>query len=208
MAEFELDQAAVRMLFAVAFVVAAGVVLAGVTRRPVLAGGQHGAAGGCADSNGDDESAAAHLLMCAVMSVMVLFPARAHTPALHGVLLAMTLVFALLLAARIVGWNRPRNARQHIGALGYHLVASGVMLSTMSGHSAGHGGGASALPVTVLALAFLADSIVVTLTALRGRRLRWAGHPAVPGGRLPLAVLPHLIMDLGMAYMLFAVASS
>ncbi|MFI5716868.1 DUF5134 domain-containing protein [Nocardia sp. NPDC051750] len=207
MVEFDLNQVAVRVLFALAFAVAAGVVLTGIARRPALAGAPRGSAG-CAEPHGDDESAAAHLLMCAVMSVMVLFPAQAHGHALHGVLLAMTLVFTLLLADRIARGNRAPGARPHIGALGYHLVAAAVMLATMSGHSAGHSEGPGAVPATVLALLFLADAVAVTGTALRGRRLWWADHPAVPGRGLPFAVLPHVIMDLGMAYMLFAAASS
>ncbi|WP_280490636.1 DUF5134 domain-containing protein [Nocardia carnea] len=205
MGEFGIDQTAVRVCAALAFAVAAAIVLARVTPRPVRAGQQGLAGAGCGNVAGDHESDAAHLLMCAVMSVMVLFPTQVHAHALHGVLLAMTLVFGLLSAARLVR-NRSAGAGR-AGALGYHLIAAGVMLATMSGHSAdGHGGGPGAVPVTVLALLFLADAVAVAVTALRGGRLWWAAHPATPGRGIPLGVLPHVIMDLGMAYMLATAA--
>lgn len=205
MGEFGLDQTAVRVCAALAFAVAAAVVLVRVTPRPARAGQPALAGAGCGSADGDHESDAAHLLMCAVMSVMVLFPAQVHAHALHGVLLAMTLVFGVLSAARLVR-NRAAGAGR-AGALGYHLGAAGVMLATMSGHSAaGHGGGQGVAPVTVLALLFLGDAVAVAVTALRGGRLWWAAHPAPPGPGFPLGVLPHVIMDLGMAYMLAAAA--
>ncbi|NKY59724.1 DUF5134 domain-containing protein [Nocardia flavorosea] len=206
MVEFGLDQTAVRVCAALAFAAAAAVVLVRVMPRPARAGRPAPAGAGCGSTDGDHESDAAHLLMCAVMSVMVLFPAQVHAHALHGVLLAMTLVFGLLSAARIVR-DRAAGAGR-AGALGYHLAAAGVMLATMSGHSAaGHGGGPGVVPVTVLALLFLGDAVAVAVTALRGGRVWWAAHPASPGRGFPLGVLPHVIMDLGMAYMLAASAT-
>ncbi|WP_280460586.1 DUF5134 domain-containing protein [Nocardia carnea] len=202
MGEFGLDQMGVRIGAALAFTVAAAVVLARVTPR---AGQRDRVGTGCGSADSDHESDAAHLLMCAVMSVMVLLPDRVHAHALHGVLLAMTLVFGLLAVARMVRTPSPRPGQA--GALGYHLLAAGVMLATMSGHSAGgHGGGQGVVPVTALALLFLADAVAVAVAALRGGRLWWAGHTAAPGSGLPLGVLPHVIMDLGMAYMLAAAA--
>lgn len=205
MDEFGIDQAAVRVCAALAFTLAAAIVLARMAPRPARAGQRHPVDAGRGGVHGDHDADAAHLLMCAVMSIMVLFPTRVHAHALHGVLLAMTLVFGLLAAARIV---RNRSSRPgQAGALGYHLVAAGVMLATMSGHSAGgHGGGPGAVQMTILALLFLADAVAVAVTARCGGRLWWAGHTVVPGHDSPLGALPHVIMDLGMAYMLAAAA--
>ncbi|WP_327150528.1 DUF5134 domain-containing protein [Nocardia sp. NBC_01329] len=211
MAGFVLDQAGVRVLAALAFGAAALVVLARVVfAGPVLATSEQGDAPGTdAAHHGDHESDAAHLLMCAVMLAMVLFPAELNAHALHGVLLAMTLVFTLLLGDRLVRWYRrayPR-AGHRAAAIGYHLLAAAVMLFTMSGHSgAGHSAGHAAGPALVFAVLYLADAAVVVVSTCSGRAHWWAAHPVTPGsGRgLPLAVLPHLIMDLGMAYMLVA----
>lgn len=206
MAGFVLDQAGVRALVAVAFAVAALVVLARVmSAAPVLATADGGATG-CGDPahGGDHESDAAHLLMCAVMLVMVLFPTRVHGHALHGVLLAMTLVFTLLLGDRLVRWYRdayPRSGRRAV-AIGYHLVAAAVMLFTMAGHSGG-GHSADPGPASVFAALFLVDAVVMLVSMRSGRARRWAAHPAASRGP-SVAVLPHLIMDLGMAYMLLA----
>ncbi|WP_459547131.1 DUF5134 domain-containing protein [Nocardia sp. X0981] len=207
MAEFEIYQMGMRLLVAAAFAVAALVVLARVFGRPVLVTGERGGAAHCAD--GDHESDAAHLLMCAVMLIMVLFPQQLNGHALHGLLLAMTLVFALLFADRAVRWYRERPARpgHPVAALAYHVVAAGVMLYTMSGHS---GAGHTAVPQPLVAFGFAAlflmDAVVVLVTARTGRGRRWSAHPVqwAPGRGLPSAILPHLIMDLGMAYMLIA----
>lgn len=211
MAGFVLDQAGVRSLVALAFAVAALMVLARMmSAAPVLATGEaEGGAAGCGDPAhaGDHESDAAHLLMCAVMLVMVLFPTRVHGHALHGVLLAMTLVFTLLLGDRLVRWYRdayPRSGRRAV-AIGYHLVAAAVMLFTMAGHSGG-GHSADPGPASVFAALFLADAVVMLVSMRSGRARWWAAHPvARTASRGPsVAVLPHLIMDLGMAYMLLA----
>lgn len=191
--------AVVRACVALAFLVAGALVLARVARRPVLAGARYTSTG-CAGPAGDHEADAAHLLMCAVMLVMVLFPTGPHAQALHGVLLALALVFAVLLAGRIAGRDRSRPGEA--GPLTYHLVAAVVMLMTISGHSSGgHGTGLGAVPV-ILALVFLADAVAVTVAARSGGRLSWAAHPAAAGSARPAGVLPHVIMDLGMAYML------
>ncbi|MEV0107401.1 DUF5134 domain-containing protein [Nocardia sp. NPDC050799] len=211
MAGFVLDQVGMRALVALAFAGAALVVLARVMfAAPVLATGElEGGAAGCGGAaHGDDhESDAAHLLMCAVMLVMVLFPTRVHTHAVHGVLLAMTLVFTLLLGDRLVRWYRdayPR-AGQRAAAIGYHLVAAAVMLFMMAGHGGG-GHSADPGPAAVFAALFLADAVVVLVSVRSGRARWWAAHPVAPaaGRGLPVAVLPHLVMDLGMAYMLLA----
>ncbi|WP_280399254.1 DUF5134 domain-containing protein [Nocardia carnea] len=199
MGDFVFGHAAVRVCVALLFLVAGALVLTRVAHRPVLAGERYPSTG-CAGPAGDHEADAAHLLMCAVMLVMVLFPTVPHAHALHGVLLAMTLVFGLLLAGRIAGRDRARPG--NTGPLGYHLVAAVVMLVTMSGHStAEHGAAPGAVPV-ILALMFLADAVAVTVTARHGGRLWWAVHPAASGSAWPAGALPHVIMDLGMAYML------
>ncbi|MEV3964983.1 DUF5134 domain-containing protein [Nocardia sp. NPDC050193] len=211
MAGFVLDQVGVRALVALAFAVAALMVLARVmSAAPVLATGESvdGTAGrGDPAHGGDHESAAAHLLMCAVMLVMVLFPARVHTHALHGVLLAMTLVFTLLLGDRLVRGYRDAHPRagRPAAAIGYHLVAAAVMLFTMAGHGSG-GHSADPGPASVFAALFVVDAVVMLVSVRSGRARWWAAHPVAPaaGRELPVAVLPHLIMDLGMAYMLLA----
>ncbi|MGI5217371.1 DUF5134 domain-containing protein [Nocardia sp. CA-290969] len=199
MVDFVSGHAVVRAGAALAFLIAGALVLTRVARRPVHAGARCTTTG-CAGPAGDHEADAAHLLMCAVMLVMVLFPTAPHAHALHGVLLAMTLVLALLLAGRLAGRDRTRPG--DAGPLGYHLLAAVVMLVSMSGHSAGgHGAEPGAVPV-ILALVFLADAIAVTVTARSGGRLWWAAHPAAAGCAWPAGVLPHVVMDLGMAYML------
>lgn len=211
MTGFEMEQAGMRLLVAVAFVVAALVVLARVLGRPALVAGERG--GTACATGGDHESDAAHLLMCAVMLVMVLFPRQVNGHALHGLLLALTLVFALLFADRAARWYRERPARagHPVAALGYHLLAAGVMLYTMSGHSAaGHTTGPQPLAAFGFAALFLVDAVAVLVTARTGRGRWWSVHQVKweSGRGLPPAILPHLIMDLGMAYMLIADAAS
>lgn len=202
MVGFEMDQAAVRMLVAAAFVAAALVVLARVAvPRPVPAEARSGGTA-CAESGGDHESDAAHLLMCAVMVVMLLFPHALNAHAAQGVLVAMVLVFTALLLDRAARWRRVREPGARISALGYHLVAAVVMLATMSGHSgSGHGAAPAPAGLLIFAAVFLIDAVVVVATA-RGGHGRSA-HPAVRGAA-PVAILPHLVMDLGMAYMVCA----
>lgn len=216
MAGFVLDQPGVRALAALAFGVAALVVLARVMfAEPVLVTREHGAAGCAGHSSGtahggDHESDAAHLLMCAVMLAMVLAPTGVNAHALHGVLLAMTLVFTLLLGDRLVRWYRESHPRagHRAAAIGYHLVAAAVMLFTMSGHSghSGHGAGPAGGPALLFAALFLVDAAVVVVSTRSGPVHWWAAHPVASGtGRgLPVGAWPHLIMDLGMAYMLVA----
>lgn len=167
------------------------------------------------------ESDAAHLLMCMVMLAMLVFPAGANPHAVRGVLTAMTVVFGLLLVSRIAEWrsvnraqwrnanNRPLPTDQMV-ALGYHVVAAAAMLYAMSGHSAGgHAGGPAPVPVLALAALFIADALTLLLAVGTGRR-HWLGHPTgapvnSSGARtFSWAPIPHLVMDLGTAYMLIA----
>ncbi|MEV6276127.1 DUF5134 domain-containing protein [Nocardia sp. NPDC051832] len=140
------------------------------------------------------ESDAAHLLMCLVMLAMLVFPSTADPAALRGVLVAMAVVFGALMVSRIMEWRN--GSRDQIVAIGYHLLAAGAMLYAMSGHSAaGHSGPAPALAYGLAAL-FLLDALAVVVTGGR----HWLGHPA--GSALSSALVPHVVMDLGTAYML------
>lgn len=215
MVGFVVGHAVLRWLVAGAFVGTAGVVLIGLLNpRPVSVddGGpsdgpvetETGVAGSAA---ADHESDAAHLLMCAVMLAMVLFPARVSPHALHGVLLAMTVVFGLLFADRILRWYREGRVRSvgWTAVFGYHFVGAAVMLYAMSGHSAaGHAGGPPAGVMLGLATLFLVDAVVVAAPIQEGG-VRWhlsahRGDGSAVGWRV--ARLPHVVMDLGMAYML------
>nr|WP_269781529.1 DUF5134 domain-containing protein [Nocardia bovistercoris] len=148
-------------------------------------------------ADGHREGDAAHLIMCLVMATMVVFPSGVDPQAMRGVLTATTVAFALLLAGRIARWRGrlPGDEVPRAAVLGYHTAASAAMLSVMSGHTAtGH-----AAPAPMLAYgaaAVFAVDAVVTLLAL-GRR-HWFGHGS---GDAP-AMIPHLIMDAGMVYML------
>ncbi|MFB8006832.1 DUF5134 domain-containing protein [Nocardia sp. NPDC056000] len=145
----------------------------------------------------DQESDAAHLMMCMVMLVMLVFPAAADPQALRGVLTAMVVVYATLLAARIVRW---RSAS--VAALGYHVLAAGAMLYAMSGHGA-HGmhmaGGPAPWLMLTLAALFTIDAVVMAVPWSRRALRHVFPHPVGSG---PTAVVPHLVMDIGTAYML------
>ncbi|MFC9896323.1 DUF5134 domain-containing protein [Nocardia sp. NPDC127579] len=140
------------------------------------------------------ESDAAHLLMCLVMLAMLVFPAEANPDAVRGVLVAMTVVFAALLVSRIVEGRS--GSREQPVALGYHVLAAAAMLYAMSGHTAAGHGGPAPLVAYALAALFCADALAVLATGGRHR----LGHPA--GSVLSTALVPHLVMDLGTAYML------
>ncbi len=205
-AEFVLEYAALRWTVVGAFVLAAGVVL-----MRVLAPMPVQAAGAPASTSSPDahhrESDAAHLIMCAVMLAMLVFPVHAHGPAMRGVLISMTVAFAMLLTVRMVEWQvegRPLPVAR-AGALGYHVAAAAVMLYAMSGHTAsGHAGGPAPAPVIALALLFAADAAVLIGCAATGRQLPWLDH----AGARPAALVPHLVMDLGTAYMLIAAVAA
>jgi hypothetical protein len=169
------------------------------------------------------ESDAAHLMMCLVMLAMLVFPSGANPHALRGVLVAMTVAFAALLVCRMVEWctgNRALSVDRMV-TLGYHVVATVAMLYAMSGHGAsGHSGGPAPVPACGLAALFLADAlgvIVVASSAARATsrwgRTHWLGHRicartgSVDARAVSSAVLPHVVMDIGMAYMLIAAVS-
>ncbi len=151
----------------------------------------------------DTASDSAHLLMCLVMLTMLVFPAASDPHAMRGLLTALTVAFAILLAERVMGW-RTGSPPDGVLALGYHTIAAAAMLYAMAGHGAVHGGtdGAS-WPAVVLAVLFGLDALLALGTV--GHRSRW--HRFVhPAGSHPLtsALVPHVVMDIGTAFMLIA----
>ncbi|MFE6858500.1 DUF5134 domain-containing protein [Nocardia sp. NPDC057668] len=231
MAEFVREYGMLRWVAVLGFVVAAVIVLARLSAVRVLpveargvdatggtvaVGGQAFSATGLA-GNGfrgiDRESDAAHLLMCLVMLAMLVFPA-ADPRALNGVLTAMTVVYAGLLLARIARWRAGAPAGNDVlpgtgvTAFAYHVVAAAAMLYAMSGHTGAHHAGAGPAPAPMLALAalFLADAALMSVPA--SRRLLRHAFPHPVGATGPAVVLPHVVMDLGTAFMLVAAASA
>ncbi|MEV0539611.1 DUF5134 domain-containing protein [Nocardia salmonicida] len=151
----------------------------------------------------DTASDSAHLLMCLVMLTMLVFPAASDPHAMRGLLTALAVAFAILLAERVMGW-RTGSPPDGVLALGYHTIAAAAMLYAMAGHGAVHGGtdGAS-WPAVVLAVLFGLDALLALGTV--GHRSRW--HRFVhPAGSHPLtsALVPHVVMDIGTAFMLIA----
>jgi hypothetical protein len=227
-AEFVQEYAALRWSVVVAFLCASAIVVARLA-APAVAGvalGPDGDAQAEYVRPHDDssrtgevsgvyhESDAAHLIMCLVMLTMLVFPAGANPHALHGVLIAMTVVFAVLLLGRIVEWHSESRVLpiDRMVALGYHLLAAGAMLYAMSGHGAGgHSGGAAPGPALVLAALFAADAVVAIVAVSAGWRYHWLGHPvgavadSSTGRALSSAIVPHVVMDVGTAYMLIGV---
>ncbi|MGV9664662.1 DUF5134 domain-containing protein [Nocardia niigatensis] len=170
--------------------------------------------GMCAGSRADRESDAAHLVMCLVMLGMLVFPTAADPHAVRAVLTAMVVVYTLLLGDRMLRWrNGIRDADLGGGTVApfaYHLVAAAAMLYAMSGHGphehAGHGPAVPAPgPVLALAALFAVDAAAMAVPAVRRRLPRVYPHPVGAAGSW--AVVPHLVMDLGTAYMLVAAAA-
>ncbi len=154
----------------------------------------------------DRESDAAHLMMCLVMVAMLVFPATADPHAVRGVLTAMTVVYGMLLLGRIVQWrNEVRMPGAGVAAFGYHVLAAAVMWYAMSGHGAhGHSGGPAPGVMLALAGVFAVDAVVMAVPGARRALRHLFPHPVGAG---PLAVVPHVVMDLGTALMLVAVAA-
>lgn len=146
------------------------------------------------------ESDAAHLVMCLIMLAMLIFPAGASPHAVRGVLIAMMVAFGALLVSRIVEWRSVGGAAGgQVFAIGYHAITAAAMLYAMSGHSAGGHTGPAPLAAFTLAALFLADAVAVL--CLRGGGWHRLAHRAGGGSS---AVAPHVVMDLGTAYMLVA----
>ncbi|WP_405165700.1 DUF5134 domain-containing protein [Nocardia sp. NBC_01499] len=228
-AQFVQEYAALRWSVVAAFLIAAAIVLGRLATpaRLVESGESPGLVVAEPDwrqgdsSPGYHESDAAHLIMCLVMLAMLVFPAAASPSAVRGVLTAMTVVFAALLVSRIVEWrSAPRETPvERLVPLGYHTVTAAAMLYAMSGHAmSGHAGGPATIPALGLAALFAADALLVALSFGRplvdtpgylGVLLRSCGCvAALTGPRQRAAMVPHVVMDLGTAYMLIAAVSS
>lgn len=224
--QFVQEYAALRWVVAAAFLVAAAMVTARMTApsgvrqsegptlsAPVPRGADSGDHAWPHDISVESgigavhhESDAAHLVMCLVMLTMLVFPRGANPHALHGVLVAATVVFTALLATRLLQWRAgtPAITTHRILALGYHVIAAVAMLYAMSGHS---GSGPDPLPALALATLFCTDAVAVIAAPHTGRH--HFGHATGPGETTPpSAAIPHVVMDLGTAYMLVAAALS
>ncbi|MFF3572343.1 DUF5134 domain-containing protein [Nocardia jiangxiensis] len=185
--------------------IAAGFVIAAVLvagRLPVFA---HGVVGGASRPVADHESDAAHLLMCLVMLAMLVFPMVAAPDALRGVLTAMTVVYAAVLAARVWAWRNGDCAPARAATIGYHLIAATAMLWSMSGHgmsmSMDRPPAGSSVPMLVFAALFVLDAVLMFVPGPISVLRHTSGHAMTPA-----AVIPHVVMDLGTAYMLAAAA--
>jgi hypothetical protein len=182
--------------------VLAAVLVAG--RLPVFARGATGYVPGVPPI-ADHESDAAHLLMCLVMLVMLVFPMAAAPDALRGVLTAMVVVYTAVLADRLRAWRHGDCAPARAVAIGYHLLAAGAMLWAMSGHAMTmtmdrpHTG--PSVPMLVLAALFVLDAVLMFAPGPKSLLRHVIGHTMTPA-----AVIPHVVMDLGTAYMLAAAA--
>ncbi|WP_433760540.1 DUF5134 domain-containing protein [Nocardia sp. CA-135398] len=219
--EFAQEYAALRWSVVVAFLFAAVVVLGrlavpgGIGRtEPVRLQANSAGAAVC------HESDAAHLIMCMVMLAMLVFPMGADPVVLRGVLIALIIVFAALLTDRIAQWRNVTRALpdDRIIALGYHIAVAATMLYSIAGHSMGmHADGPAPAPALTLAAIFTADALALIVAASTGRK-RWLGHQigirtdprrsaSFISRALTSAIVPHIVMDLGTAYMLVAAVS-
>ncbi|MEV6768540.1 DUF5134 domain-containing protein [Nocardia sp. NPDC051030] len=214
MAEFVQEYGALRWGAVAAFLIAGGIVVGRL------------AAGGKWFRCVDQESDAAHLMMCLVMLAMLVFPAAADPRAVSGVLTAMSVVYAGLLLARVLEWRSGSRGRvvgalmpgESVMAFGYHVVAALAMVYAMSGHSMtgpmAHGSmsaggvsehaGPAVWPMLVLAGLFVVDAVVMAVPGARRALRHVFPHPVGVGS---IAVVPHLVMDLGTAFMLVAAAA-
>ncbi|PXX54579.1 uncharacterized protein DUF5134 [Nocardia tenerifensis] len=224
--QFVQEYAALRWAVVAAFVIAGAIVLVRLA-APVADGvasvverSWRQADSTPVHSAGYHESDAAHLIMCLLMLAMLVFPARASPSAVRGVLTAMVMVFAALLVSRVLEWrNLPRPVPvDRLVPLGYHTVTAAAMLYAMSGHAMnGHDGGPGRIPALALTALFVVDASAVTVAVARlsadtpghlGFLLRSSGCVvALTGPRRRSAMVPHVVMDLGTAYMLIAAVS-
>ncbi|WP_181064743.1 DUF5134 domain-containing protein [Nocardia nova] len=192
-----------------AFVAAAGIVLARHVAVPVTPGHASGQRPGTWPSEVDaHESDAAHLVMCLVMLAMLLFPVAPD--AIRGVLIAMIVVYAGLSIVRIAHWRTASDgAGFRLPAVVYHLVAAAAMLWVMAGHHHGMGhpdmsgaDGPPVVPVSIVAALFALDGLLLLFPRTRIALRHSISHPSgTPGA---LGAVPHVVMDLGTAYMLIA----
>ncbi len=203
---FMTQHEALRWGVVAAFVVAAAIVVVRHVSVPVASGESGGVRTGMwSAGEADHEADAAHLMMCLVMLAMLLFPATAAPDAIRGVLTAMVVVYAILLAVRMSRWRKIfTTADFRTPAVAYHLVAAVAMLWVMSGHR--HGAGemraAPAVPVAIAAALFAADALLLIIPRTRHILRHNISHlTGAPGA---VGAVPHVVMDLGTAYMLVA----
>ncbi|WP_157126234.1 DUF5134 domain-containing protein [Nocardia mikamii] len=213
MGSFVTEHEVLRWGVIVAFVAAAGIVLVRHVAVPVAPGGSGGPRPGTWPIGVDEhESDAAHLLMCLVMLAMLLFPAAAAPDAIRAVLIAMIVVYAGLSIVRIAHWritSGDGGAEFRLPAVVYHLVAAAAMLWVMAGHHHGMGhaemrgtGGPPVVPVAIVAALFALDGLLLLFPRTRTALRHSISHPAgAPGA---IGAIPHVVMDLGTAYMLIA----
>lgn len=148
----------------------------------------------------DGASAAAHLLMFAIMLAMLVFPTAAPE-AFRAVLVALIVVLVAVLVTRLP-WPRAGAARQPPLGIVYHLATAVAMLVAMSAHQhdmSGHHHGLGRPYLSLLAVVFVVDAAVMLVRVARYRMSR-----ARPAASAPS--VPRLVMDLGTAYMLVAMA--
>ncbi|NNH71039.1 DUF5134 domain-containing protein [Nocardia uniformis] len=191
MAIFVQDHGALRWLAVIAFCVAATIVLGRLAAHRTI--------------RVDQESDAAHLMMCLVMLAMLVFPAAVDPRAMRGVLTSMIVVYVLLLLGRIMQWRSEEATvpGDRVMAFAYHVVAAAAMLYAMSGHGGDHlHVGPAPGPTLVLAGLFTFDALAMALPTSRRALRHVFPHPI--GTATSAAVLPHVVMDLGTAYMLIA----
>jgi hypothetical protein len=204
--EFVQEYAALRWGIVVAFVLTAVIVAA---KFVVVAEGGTEHVLSRTIPAADHESDAAHLLMCLVMLAMLIFPTGAAPAALRGVLTAMIVVYSVVLAGRIARWRRGdrASAGRCAAVIGYHLSAAGAMLWATAGsmqmgmpmrmHTA------PVVPMLLLAALFTLDAVLMFMPGPKSPLRHVIGHAAGPA-----AVIPHVVMDLGTAYMLMSAALS
>ncbi|MTL15095.1 DUF5134 domain-containing protein [Nocardia seriolae] len=163
----------------------------------------------------DRVSDAAHLVMCVVLLGLMVFPVAVDPHAVRAVLTAMVVVYTLVLGERMLRWRSgiadADSGGSGVGAFVYHVVAAAAMLYAMSGHGSpghtlpGHGGPAPG-PLRALAAMFTLDALAMAVPGLRHRLPRVFPHPMGSAGSV--TVVPHLVMDLGTAYMLVAAVAA
>ncbi|MBW0270207.1 hypothetical protein ATM97_03630 [Nocardia sp. MH4] len=189
MAEFVEHYALVRWPVVAAFVLATIIVARRLTGR-------------VAPSHRVDAAAdSAHLLMCLMMLAMLVFPAATHPLAVRGVLTALTVAFAILLVERVLDRGAAAGP-DGVLALGYHTLAAAAMLYAMAGHGGEHESGPGWLAAALAAL-FALDALLALGTVGHGPRPHRFVHP-VGAHPLTSALIPHVVMDIGTAFMLIA----
>ncbi|MBU3065824.1 DUF5134 domain-containing protein [Nocardia sp. NEAU-G5] len=201
MGGFVQEYAVLRWGVVAGFVLTALIVVA---RFAPVTQGARGVAIARGRADADPESDAAHLLMCLVMLAMLIFPMAAAPQALRGVLVAMLVAYSAVLAARLHEFRHGDRAVRsgRVVAFGYHLAAAGAMLWATHGPGMEMSRGGHSIPMALLAALFVADAALMFVPGPTSLLRHALGHAY---GRT--TVIPHVVMDLGTAYMLVAAAT-